>query len=103
MMQSSTYPANSSNNTTDAGGKAAVTGYASSANPLASSESRMATAATKAVQSVREVVDEGRAAAAGRIDATAKWVGNAARDNPLRTLGIAAVVGVVAGLLLGRR
>ncbi len=102
-MQTSTYSNNSANHAADASGKDALKGYASSANPQGSVESRMATAATKAVQSVREVVDEGRAVAAEQIDATAKWVGTAARDNPLRTLGIAAVVGVVAGLLLGRR
>ncbi|MGH8619681.1 MAG: DUF883 family protein [Burkholderiales bacterium] len=104
-MQTTTYP-----NTT---GKDAMKDFASSANPPPA-ETRIADVAAKAAKSareiveegrksVRELVDEGKTAAAQRFDATTEWVGATTRENPLRTLGIAAVVGIVVGLLIGRR
>lgn len=107
-MQTTT---NSGSSTFSAPTKDAMKDYASSSNPHLASDARLSDVAskaasdvaTKAAQSVRGLVDESRAAATQRIDATTKWVGEATRDNPLRSLGIVAAIGVVIGLLIGRR
>ena len=107
-MQATT---NSGNTTTAGPTKDAMKDYASSSNPHLGSDVRLADVAskaasdvaTKAAQSVRGLVEESRTAATQRIDATTKWVGDVTRDNPVCTLGIVAAVGVVIGLLIGRR
>lgn len=59
--------------------------------------------AERAARSVRCLADDGRALAAERIDAAAKWVEVGTREKPLRALGIVAAAGVIVGLLLARR
>lgn len=68
--------------------------------PLTRSASNLA---TRAANAVRSLIGDGRAMAVERIDATADRVGTAAREKPMRTLGIVAAAGLVVGLLLGRR
>jgi ElaB/YqjD/DUF883 family membrane-anchored ribosome-binding protein len=102
-MQTSTYPSATGNAAIPStSGKDAMKDFASSTPPQAAVE-RLGAVAGKAAQSVREIVDEGKAVAAERFDAGAEWVGTVTRENPMRTLGVVAAVGVVIGLLLGRR
>jgi len=107
MMQATT---NSGHSAATAPTQDAIKDYASSTNPQLGSDARLADVATKAAsdvatkaaQSVRGLVEESRMAATHGLDATTKWVGDATRDNPIRTLGIVVAVGVVVGLLIGR-
>jgi len=100
-----------SGNSTTATTKDAVKDYTSGSSQHPGSDARLADVATKAAsdvatkaaQSVRGLVEESRAAATQGLDATTKWVGDVTRDNPVRTLGIVLAVGVVVGLLIGRR
>ena len=48
-------------------------------------------------------IDQSKAAANERIDAARTWLENTTRDNPLRALGIAGTIGLVAGWLLRPR
>lgn len=59
--------------------------------------------ASTAANSIRGLVDEGRTMATEQLDATARWVDETTRAHPLRTLGIAALIGLVVGLIVGRR
>lgn len=102
-MQTTTYPSATGHAAPPStSGKDAMKNFASSTPSPAVAE-RLGSAAGKAAQSVREIIDEGKAVAAERFDAGALWIGNAARENPMRTLGVAAAVGILIGLLLGRR
>ena len=80
----------------------AVPGFASSTahNALvagrAPDNTRLKTLANDAVGTVRDMAKEARTAAV-------EQVGNAARERPVRTLGIAVAVGAIIGLLIGRR
>lgn len=80
----------------------AVPGFASSTahNALvagrASDAARLKTLASEAVGTVRDMAKEARTAAV-------EQVGNAAKERPVRMLGIAVAVGAIIGLLIGRR
>lgn len=104
-MQTTTYPSTTGNATQPAtSGKDAMKDFTSSTTPPPrAAADHLGAVAGKAAQSVREIVDEGKAVAAERFDAGAQWVGAITRENPMRTLGVVAAVGVVIGLLLGRR
>ena len=52
---------------------------------------------------MRDLAAEARNAAVEHADATAAWVGNTVKASPLRTLGIAVVIGTVIGMLIARR
>ncbi len=79
----------------------AMPGFASSTahNALvagrAADAARLKTLANEAVGTVRDMAKEARTAAV-------EQVGNAARERPVRTLGIAIAVGAIIGLLIGR-
>jgi ElaB/YqjD/DUF883 family membrane-anchored ribosome-binding protein len=60
-------------------------------------------AAQRARDSVRTFVDEGRTMAEENLAATQKWFGDQTRDYPLRTLAVAAGIGLVIGMLIARR
>ncbi|HTE16530.1 MAG TPA: hypothetical protein VK642_15775 [Burkholderiales bacterium] len=77
--------------------------YATSANPQSGSESPLGTFARNTLNTVHEVVDEGKAVAKDQFDATAKWVGDTTKTNPMRALGIVAAASFFIGLLLARR
>ncbi len=102
-MSTTTYPSTTGTATVSPSmGGDAMKDFASSSTPQPAAE-RLSAVAGKAAQSVREIVGEGKAVAAEQLDATTRWVGTVTRDNPLRTLGVIAAVGVVIGLLVGRR
>lgn len=87
----------------------ALPGFASSTPHGALLASRAADAtrlkalASDAIGTVRDMAREARTSAVEHIGATAARVGNTAREQPFRTLGIALAVGAVIGLLLSRR
>lgn len=62
---------------------------------------------TSVTNSVAKVARENKAAAVNSYHRATKWagkeIGTAVRNNPVRTLGIVAAAGLIAGLLLGRR
>ncbi len=104
MQTTSTYPGTAV--------KDAMKDFASSTNPAP--VTGMADVAAKAAQSARDIMEDsrktvrdllhdGKTVAAQGLDATTHWVGTATRENPMRTLGIVAAVGVILGLLMGRR
>lgn len=66
-------------------------------------KSNLGNMASAAADTVRKAVNDSKAAVTGQYDTTTKWMGNMTRTKPLRTLGVAAVVGVVIGLFMGRR
>ena len=86
--------------------KDAMKDYASSANPHMASDVRFADVASKAAsdvaakaaQSARSLMDEGKAAATEGMH----WVNEYTRATPMRSLGIAAAVGLVIGMLISR-
>jgi hypothetical protein len=58
------------------------------------------------VQSVRDFANESCATAAKQFNSTTKWVATTAKENPLRTLGVAVAAGAIVAFLLsllGRR
>jgi ElaB/YqjD/DUF883 family membrane-anchored ribosome-binding protein len=79
----------------------AVPGFASNTahNTLvagrAPDTTRLKTLATDAVGTVRDMAKEARTVAV-------EQVGKAAKERPVRTLGIALAVGTIIGLLIGR-
>jgi len=87
--------------------KDAMKDYASSKNPHLGSDVRFsdvaskaaADVASKAAQSARMLMDEGKHAATEGL----QYVNEYTRSSPMRSLGIAAAVGLVLGLLLSRR
>ena len=92
--------------TKDETNKDAMKDYASSKNPHLGSDVRLSDVAskaasdvaTKAAQSARQLVDEGKAAATEGLH----WVNEYTRATPMRSLGIAAAVGLVIGMLISR-
>ena len=79
--------------------KDAMKDYASSKNPHLGSDVRFSDVASKAAQSARMLMDEGKHAATEGL----QYVNEYTRSSPMRSLGIAAAVGLVLGLLLSRR
>jgi len=77
--------------------------YASGNSLATGDDTKFSDVANRAAQSVRGAFEDGRALASERIDATARWVGDTTRQNPVRTLGMVAIAGIVVGLLIGRR
>lgn len=85
--------------------------YASSSNPHMGSDVRLTDVASKAAsdvaakakQTARSLVDEGKHAATEGFYATSRWVNDTTAAHPMRTLGIAAGVGLVIGMLIARR
>ena len=85
----------------------AMKDYASSKNPHMGSDVRFSEVASKAAsdvaskaaQSARTLMDEGKAAATEGLH----WVNEYTRATPMRSLGIAAAVGLVIGMLITRR
>jgi ElaB/YqjD/DUF883 family membrane-anchored ribosome-binding protein len=85
----------------------AMKDYASSKNPHLGSDVRFSDVASKAAsdvaskaaQSARSLMDEGKAAATEGLH----WVNEHTRATPMRSLGIAAAVGLVIGMLISRR
>lgn len=101
-MQTSTYPSNP--NTAASPGANALKDTATAAKDFATAaKSDISNVAQTAVQSARDFANESRAATAKRFDATSKWITTAAREKPLRTLGIAVAAGAILALFLGRR
>lgn len=84
----------------------AMKDYASSNSPHLGSDMRFSDVASKAAsdvaskaaQSARTLVDEGKAYATEGLH----WVNEHTRATPMRSLGIAAAVGLVIGMLLSR-
>jgi ElaB/YqjD/DUF883 family membrane-anchored ribosome-binding protein len=87
--------------------KDAMKDYASSSNPHMGGDVRFSEVASKAAsdvaakaaQSARSLMDEGKAAANEGL----QWVNEYTRATPMRSLGIAAAVGLVIGMLISRR
>ena len=87
--------------------KDAMKDYASSTSPHLGGDVRFAEVASKAAsdvaakaaQSARSLMDEGKAAATEGLH----WVNEHTRATPMRSLGIAAAVGLIIGLLISRR
>ena len=101
-MQTSTYPSNP--NTAASAGANALKDTATAAKDFATSaKSDISNAAQTAVQSARDFANESGAAAAKRFDAASKWITTAAREKPLRSLGVAVAAGAILALFLGRR
>jgi ElaB/YqjD/DUF883 family membrane-anchored ribosome-binding protein len=73
------------------------------AQALANATNHAKAMAGDALQTVSQAIDKGRASAAAQLDAGREAVVVYVREKPLTTLGIAALVGVVVGLLLFRR
>lgn len=61
------------------------------------------TLAGDALQTVSKVLDDGRARAGEQIDAGRQAVVGYMNEKPFTTIGIAALAGIVVGLLLFRR
>lgn len=57
----------------------------------------------EALHTVLDVVNKGKAAAIEQFDAKAAMVTDYAKENPYRTIGVAALAGIAIGLLLFRR
>lgn len=87
--------------------KDAMKDYASSKNPQMGSDVRFSEVAgkaasdvaAKAAQSARSLMDEGKQYANEGLH----WVNEHTRATPMRSLGIAAAVGLVLGMLISRR
>lgn len=87
--------------------KDAMKDYASSRSPHLGSDVRFSDVASKAAsevaskaaQSARSLMDEGKAAATEGLH----WVNEHTRATPMRSLGIAAAVGLIIGMLISRR
>ena len=54
-------------------------------------------------QSIASALDQRKAAAAQQFDAGRAAVTGYARDNPMRTIGVAALAGIALGVLFFRR
>ena len=54
-------------------------------------------------EAAQDLVSRGRHAVEERVGAATKWASDQAKNQPLRTLGVAAAVGAVLALLLIRR
>jgi ElaB/YqjD/DUF883 family membrane-anchored ribosome-binding protein len=87
--------------------KDAMKDYASSKNPHMGSDVHFSEVASKAasdvankaMQSARTLMDEGKVAANHGLE----WVNEHTRATPMRSLGIAACIGLVIGMLISRR
>lgn len=101
-MQTNTYPSNP--NTASSAGAIAPKDTASAAKDFATAvKSDISNVAQTAVQSARDFANESGAAAAKRFDAASNWLTTAAKEKPLRSLGIAVAAGAILALFLGRR
>jgi ElaB/YqjD/DUF883 family membrane-anchored ribosome-binding protein len=69
----------------------------------AAAKSDIANVAQSAAQTVRDFAGESCATAAKRFNTTSKWITTTAKENPLRTLGVAVAAGAIVAFLLGRR
>lgn len=93
--------------TRDDHNKDAMKDYASSTNPHMGSDVRFSEVAgkaasdvaAKAAQSARTLMDEGKHAASEGLN----YINEYTRATPMRSLGIAAAVGLVIGMLISRR
>lgn len=97
----STYPNNSLKSTSSG---STLKDTANDVKDFATSTtSDIADAASTAVRSARDMVKESGDAVAKRFNATSDWVTTAAKENPLRALGLALAAGAAIVLFLGRR
>lgn len=104
-MQTTVKEHGASGNTTMSKDMTHLTDVASrAASDVSGAAAKIATnAAQRARDSVRTFVDDGRTMAEENFAATSKWFGDQTRDYPLRTVAVAAGIGLVIGMLIARR
>jgi ElaB/YqjD/DUF883 family membrane-anchored ribosome-binding protein len=73
------------------------------ARALAGAAAHARTLAGDALQSVVKAIDQGRANCAAQLDSGRVVVVDYVREKPFTSIGVAALAGVIVGLLLFRR